>query len=415
MRILAIETSCDETAVAILECSGPVEQPSVTAISQALYSQTAEHAPFGGVFPALAKREHIKNLVPLTLKALNDAGVTYDQQQMADDSLHATQDTLREILSHENTLAADTIEHILPLGTPHIDAIAVTRGPGLEPALWVGLNFAKALSYAWNIPIIPTNHMEGHIASVLVNGGNPKPKAPNTKPEDLSAVSCEPSAMCYPALALLVSGGHTELVKIDAPLSYKRIGETRDDAVGEAYDKVARLLGLPYPGGPQISKLAAQVRATRSTPGSPQSAFTFPRPMITSDNYDFSYAGLKTAVLYKTRELGELSQKLKETIAYEFEEAAVDVLISKTKKALQNFGAQTLIVGGGVIANMYLRERLEKLADEEGITLILPTRELSTDNALMIGAAAYMHIANEEMFAPYNPSTELTADGTLKL
>lgn len=399
MRILSIETSCDETAVAVLECSGPVEKPVITALSQALYSQTKEHAPFGGVFPALAKREHIKNLTPLTLKALQNSGMTYNPQPTTDNLLHATRDTLHDILSHEDTLADDLIKHILPLGVPHIDAIAVTRGPGLEPALWVGLNFAKALSYAWNIPLIPTNHMEGHIASVLVDGRSSKQQIPSSK------------EVRYPALALLVSGGHTELVTMTAPLEYKRIGETRDDAVGEAYDKVARLLGLPYPGGPQISKLAAEVRTNQSY----SSPFVFPRPMIKSDDYDFSFAGLKTAVLYKTKELGELSDDIKKTIAYEFEEAAVDTLIAKTKKALQNFGAQTLIVGGGVIANVYLRERLEKLADEQGVMLILPTCELSTDNALMIGAAAYMHWTNGETFTQYDPATELVADGTLRI
>lgn len=406
MRILAIETSCDETAVAVLECSGPVEKPRVTALSQALYSQTAEHAPFGGVFPALAKREHIKNLTPLTLQALQDAEMTYTnngQRTMDDTALS----TVHSILSHEDTLADDLIKYILLLGVPNIDAIAVTRGPGLEPALWVGLNFAKALSYAWNIPLIPTNHMEGHIASVLVDGEGSKSQAEDKQ----SAVSREQLAVRYPAIALLVSGGHTELVTMTAPLSYKRIGETRDDAVGEAYDKVARLLGLPYPGGPQISKLAHDVRMNTSY----KAPFVFPRPMIKSDDYDFSFAGLKTAVLYKTKELGELSDDIKKTIAYEFEEAAVDTLIAKTKKALGNIGAQSLIVGGGVIANVYLRERLEQLANEQGVALILPTRALSTDNALMIGAAAYMHWAHGESYAPYNPATELRADGTLRI
>lgn len=398
MRILAIETSCDETAVAVLECSGSIEQPSIKALSQALYSQTKEHAPFGGVFPALGKREHVRNLVPLTLQAFGDAKMTYEQKPLAADN-----GQLRAILSHEDTLADNVIEHIFPLGIPQIDAIAVTQGPGLEPALWVGLNFAKALSYAWNIPIIPTNHMEGHIISVLVNNETP---------------------LTYPALALLVSGGHTELVRIDAPLSYERIGETRDDAVGEAYDKVARLLGLPYPGGPQISKLAAEVREQSNY----VAPFVFPRPMIKSDDYDFSFAGLKTAVLYKVRELSNqnnlglkpderaiVSDDLKAIIAYEFEEAAVDVLVSKTKKALTTLGAQTLVVGGGVIANTYLRERLVAMTSDINVTLFVPTKDLSTDNAVMIGAAAYLHVTNGETYAPYNPRETLAAYGTLRV
>ncbi|MEN9405088.1 MAG: hypothetical protein RLY47_47 [Candidatus Parcubacteria bacterium] len=389
MRILAIETSCDETALALLECSGDLQSPIIQPISQALYSQVKEHAPFGGVFPALAKREHIKNIVPLFLECLEKGEMLKKGSTQLDEEKIVT---IRKILEHEGVLADFFIEHIVPLERPAIDAIAVTRGPGLEPALWVGVNFAKALSYLWDMPIVPTNHMEGHIASVLVNEGA--------------------SEIAYPALALLASGGHTELVLIDKPLSYHRIGQTRDDAVGEAFDKVARLLGLPYPGGPQISKLAAGVRAKELPP----SDIKFPRPMVNSDDYDFSYAGLKTAVLYKIQELGELTDELKERIAYEFEEAATDVLISKTKKALEAHGAQVLIVGGGVIANVYLRERLVNLASEAGVTLMLPTRELSTDNAIMIGAAAYIHLASGETYQPYSPTgTAIEADGTLRL
>jgi N6-L-threonylcarbamoyladenine synthase len=389
MRILAIETSCDETALALLECSGSIESPVIKAISQALYSQVKEHAPFGGVFPALAKREHVKNIVPLFLECLEKGQMLKKgSTELSEEKLA----TIKTMLDHERGLFEQFEEHIVPLERPMIDAIAVTRGPGLEPALWVGVNFAKALSYLWDMPIVPTNHMEGHIASVLVNEGA--------------------SEVSYPALALLASGGHTELVLIDKPLSYRRIGQTRDDAVGEAFDKVARLLGLPYPGGPQISKLAAGVRAKELPP----SDIKFPRPMVNSDDYDFSYAGLKTAVLYKIQELGELTDELKERIAYEFEEAATDVLISKTKKALEAHGAQVLIVGGGVIANVYLRERLTNLAAEAGVILMLPTRELSTDNAIMIGAAAYLHLASGESYQPYSPTGKaLEADGTLRL
>lgn len=425
MRILAIETSCDETALALLECSGSIESPSIEAISQALYSQVKEHAPFGGVFPALAKREHVKNIVPLFLECLKNAKDVRKSGSNPNDVLTSSRpssaklEEIRTILSHERGLFEQFEEHIVSLERPAIDAIAVTRGPGLEPALWVGVNFAKALSYLWDMPIVPTNHMEGHIASVLVN------QKPMT--DDESAVMGHRSSVRYPALALLASGGHTELVLIDKPLSYRRIGQTRDDAVGEAFDKVARLLGLPYPGGPQISKLAAQVRdkfqasnskhQTNSKSEIPNpEKIHFPRPMVNSDDYDFSYAGLKTAVLYKIQELGELTDELKERVAYEFEEAATDVLISKTKKALEAHGAQVLIVGGGVIANVYLRERLVNLAAEAGVVLMLPTRELSTDNAIMIGAAAYLHLSHGETYEPYSPTgTAVEADGTLRL
>lgn len=402
MKLLAIETSCDETAVALLECSGSVESPVIQAISQKLYSQTKDHAPFGGVVPMLGKREHTKNIVPLFLECLDEGKILKRAPSTVSEEKIPT---IRKILERDGPLVDFFIEHIIPLERPSIEAIAVTQGPGLEPALWVGINFAKALSYLWDIPLVPTNHMEGHIASVLVNEGA--------------------EIVRYPAIALLASGGHTELVLIDKPLSYHRIGQTRDDAVGEAFDKVGRLLGLPYPGGPKISGLAAIVRAR----GPQASSITFPRPMIYSDDFDFSYAGLKTAVLYKVRELGapdkrdltlteqaELSDDLKEQIAYEFEEAAIDVLISKTKKALETHSAQVLIVGGGVIASAYLRERLVTLATETGVMLMLPTRELSTDNAVMIGAAAYLHLAAGEDYKPFSTDGKaLDADGTLRL
>lgn len=430
MRILAIETSCDETAVALLECSGSIESPVIEPISQTLYSQVKEHAPFGGVFPALAKREHVKNIVPLFLECLEkakDARIQGRNEDYILTSLHPSKHpraTIKEILKHERGLLEQFEQHIVPLKPPAIGAIAVTRGPGLEPALWVGVNFAKALSYLWDIPLVPTNHMEGHIASVLVDS---QPTT-NNKNES-SIVSSMSSVVRYPAIALLASGGHTELVLIEKPLSYRRIGQTRDDAVGEAFDKVARLLGLPYPGGPQISNLAAQVRDTLQASDSKYQTNSkhpntekihFPRPMMHSDDFDFSYAGLKTAVLYKIQELEAVGQPisddLKERIAYEFEEAATDVLISKTKKALEAYGARTLIVGGGVIANTYLRERLTGLADETGVTLMLPTRELSTDNAIMIGAAAYLHLAAGETYPPFSLENEtVTADGTLRL
>ena len=423
MRILAIETSCDETAVALLKCSGSLESPVIQPISQALYSQTKDHSPFGGVVPMLGKREHTKNIVPLFLECLSEAepflmrsedcrGVAEERDEFRSEAMrngqrspHEKLETIKKLLERDGPLADFFIEHVVPLERPAIDAIAVTHGPGLEPALWVGVNFAKALSYLWDMPLVPTNHMEGHIASVLVNEGA--------------------EIVRYPAIALLASGGHTELVLIDKPLSYRRIGQTRAAAVGEAFDKVGRLLGLPYPGGPKISAMAAIVRAR----GPQTSTITFPRPMINSDDFDFSYAGLKTAVLYKVRELSapdkrdlmltgqaELSDELKEIIAYEFEEAATDVLISKTKKALEAHGAQILIVGGGVIANTYLRERLTTLAQESGVTLMLPTGELSTDNAIMIGAAAYLHVAGGEIYEPFSPTENtLKADGTLRL
>jgi N6-L-threonylcarbamoyladenine synthase len=408
MRILAIETSCDETAVALLACEGTVEAPDITVIKQALFSQAKDHVAYGGVFPTLAKREHAKNLVPLFLEATESLRSGTDSRSMIDPE---KEKVLREMLSREGELTDFFMEHIVPLPRPDIDAIAVTQGPGLEPALWVGISFAKALSYLWDIPLVPVDHMEGHICSVLVNGIDSQHATRSTQ------------QIQYPALALLVSGGHTELVLAEEPLMYKKLGETRDDAVGEAFDKVARLLGLPYPGGPEISRLAQLARDKFQIPSSkfqtkskfqvskPEHEIRFPRPMIQSDDFDFSYAGLKTAVLYKVRELGELSDEQKETIAREFEEAAIDVLIAKTKKALEAFGAKTLIVGGGVAANDYLREHIAMLVEDfPETTLLISDKSLSVDNAIMIGIAGYLRSLKQK-YLPYH-GEDIRAYGT---
>ncbi len=396
--MLAIETSCDETAVALLICEGTAEAPNIRMIEQALYSQTKEHAPYGGVFPALAKREHAKNIVPLFLQATESVRTPGEISPPLTD---ARTDMLQEFLKQEGTLAEIFFEHIVPLPRPDIDAIAVTYGPGLEPALWVGLNFAKAISYLWDIPLVPINHMEGHILSVLADG------------QDSHESKVMSHKIEYPALALLVSGGHTELVHVTAPLSYEKIGQTRDDAVGEAFDKVARLLSLPYPGGPEIGKLAAESRILGET--IPDSLI-FPRPMIHMDNFDFSYAGLKTSVLYKVRELGDLDDTTKRLIARSFEEAAIDVLIAKTKKALESFEVQILIVGGGVAASGYLRTRLNALmSDFPTVTLRISSRDLSTDNAVMIGIAGYLRFIDDtKKYPPYH-GEDLRAHGTLSL
>lgn len=409
MKILAIETSCDETAVALLACEGTVEAPDITVIKQALFSQAKDHVAYGGVFPTLAKREHAKNLVPLFLEATESLRNGTDARGMIDPE---KEKVLREMLSREGELVDFFMEHIALLPRPDIDAIAVTQGPGLEPALWVGISFAKALSYLWDVPLVPVDHMEGHVYSVLVNGvDSQKLKVKSHK------------QIQYPALALLVSGGHTELVLAEKPLLYKKLGETRDDAVGEAFDKVARLLGLPYPGGPEISRLAQIARNKFQIPNfkfqtkskfqisNPEHGIRFPRPMITSDNFDFSYAGLKTAVLYKVRELGELSDEQKEVIAREFEEAAIDVLVAKTKKALETFGAKTLIVGGGVAANDYLREHIAMLAEDfPETTLLISDKSLSVDNAIMIGIAGYL-LSLKQNYLPYH-GEDIRAYGT---
>jgi N6-L-threonylcarbamoyladenine synthase len=385
MIILGIETSCDETALALIEASGPIEKPEIKILGEALHSQIDLHKLYGGVYPAMAKREHTKNLMPLFEKLLNDCGMLKQNSTLPqNDDL---KNKIRAILEREPELLKLFLDKALNIEKPPIDAIAVTYGPGLEPALWVGINFAKALSELWNIPVLPTNHMEGHIASVLV--GNIK------------------STVTFPSIALLVSGGHTELVLVDNFLKYKVVGETKDDAAGEAFDKVARILGLPYPGGPEISKLATIARTKRSD--LPQ--ISLPRPMLSSAGFDFSFSGLKTAVLYLAKKLGTLDETQKLAIALEFENAVSDVLVEKTKKAIQEFSAKSLIFAGGVSANTFIRNRLKQMAEDLSVEFFVPTPRLSTDNAIMISTASYLN-----SFAPTNKAdNHIKAHGNLRL
>lgn len=388
MNILGIETSCDETAVCLMEAEGDINSPQFTIRGNALNSQIELHKEYGGVYPALAKREHSKNLIPLFRAVLKESR----EEQLSTNIFSETQKhKLEEILDREPELLSAFINYIQTIKKPHIDAIAVTSGPGLEPALWVGINFVKALSYIWNIPLIEVNHMEGHIASVLL------PDQKNAK-------------VSLPALALLISGGHTELVYVKSWGNYTILGQTLDDAVGEAFDKVARLLELPYPGGPEISRLAEKARKQNQ-----ENPFTLPRPMIASDNYSFSFSGLKTAVLYTLKKHGEITMEEKEAMAQEFENAATEVLIVKTKRALNNCDAQSLIVAGGVTANTHIREEFRKMIDEEFPTLSLsiPDQKYSTDNALMIAAAGYIKSFYESN--PFSELEEIVASGTLEL
>ncbi|HYC83135.1 MAG TPA: hypothetical protein VEB60_01135, partial [Candidatus Paceibacterota bacterium] len=224
MRILAIETSCDETGISIIDCKGGLEAPAFSVLAHAISSQIELHAQWGGVVPNLAKREHERNLIPVLKQALEEAGLEKPG------AIALNEEEIKDCLVREQELASFFLAYIPTIEPPIIDAIAVTAGPGLEPALWTGINFARALSLAWRKPLIPVNHMEGHIVSPLL------------EPE---------ASVAFPALALLVSGGHTELVLMREWLDYEVIGQTKDDAVGEAFDKVARMLDLPYPGGPQ--------------------------------------------------------------------------------------------------------------------------------------------------------------------
>ena len=271
---------------------------------------------------------------------------------------------------------------------PKIDAIAVTTGPGLEPALWVGIKSAEALGLLWNIPVIPVNHMEGHIMSVLF-----------TK---------QKTTLKLPALALLISGGHTELVYSPKPFSYSVVGQTRDDAVGEAYDKVARMLGLPYPGGPQIALLAEEKRKKKYT----KNNWDLPRPMIHSKDLDFSFSGLKTAVLYATKDK-TLSRAQKAEIAKEFEDAVTEVLVAKTRKALTLHKTKTFIVAGGVASNTHIKRSLKKLTKEfENLTIHTPQKTVATDNSIMIGIAGYSQIRNNPKLL--KQKNALRASGNLR-
>lgn len=341
MRILAIETSCDETAIAILEIENKTK---IKVLANCVSSQIKTHAPFGGVVPSLAAREHAKNISFVFESALEKAEI--------------------------KNIAKE------------IDLITVTSGPGLAPALLIGIAFAKGLAFKYSKPLIASNHMEGHIYSNYL-----------AKADDLSEIDIK--EMNKPVIHLIVSGGHTEIVLTKKPGQYKIIGETQDDAVGEAFDKVARLLGLGYPGGPEVSKRAQEFK--KSILDKP---ITLPRPMAKSKDFNFSYSGLKTAVLYKVKELKEknpnLDDKIINEICYEFQEAATDVLVDKTIGAAKKYKVKKIMLSGGVSANKRLREKLSLKALGEGIEYGQPEMEYTTDNAAMIGIAGFMKYQNSK-------------------
>jgi N6-L-threonylcarbamoyladenine synthase len=385
MITLGIETSCDETALALIETRGSGAGFECKVIASLVHSQAELHSAYGGVYPNLAKREHSKNLVPLFHKLLIESkkaleGITHSKSATVSgaDFKSAIESFRAEFAAQNSDLFESFAGAEFLKSIPPIDQIAITEGPGLEPALWVGITFAKMLSNLWKIPLTPVDHMEGHvIGSLLPND------AANGAWQKLHTLP-------LPALAFLISGGHTELVKISENWSYEIIGQTKDDAVGEAFDKAARLLGLPYPGGPHIARLAHEAHEEKLP-----SPVSLPRPMISSKDLDFSFSGLKTAVLYAVRkaadEKGQLSDSFKKGLAHEFEMAVSDTLDSKLRAAIDKVGAQAVIIGGGVSANHVLRERFEKTAAEFSIPIYLPSRHISGDNALMIALAGAFH------------------------
>ena len=313
MRVLGIETSCDETGVAVID-----DQRGL--LSHELYSQVKLHADYGGVVPELASRDHVRKLVPLIQKALQDADST----------------------------PAD------------IDGVAFTQGPGLVGALLVGASVARSLAYAWNVPAVGVHHMEGHLLAPMLD--DPKPD--------------------FPFIALLVSGGHSMMVNVRGLGQYEVLGESVDDAAGEAFDKTAKLLGLAYPGGPLLAKLAEQ-----GEPGH----YKFPRPMTDRPGLDFSFSGLKTFAANTIRDADD-SQQTKANIAYAFQEAVVDTLAIKCRRALKQTGQKNLVIAGGVSANKMLREQLEVMMAKLGGKVYYPKLEYCTDNGAMIAYAGLQRL-----------------------
>ncbi len=319
MQILGIETSCDETGLAIY-CSDK------GLLSHVVYSQTEIHCRFGGVVPELASRDHVRKILPLLDQVLVQAGLRLDQ----------------------------------------LDGVAYTSGPGLVSALMVGAAVGRSLAYALGVPALGVHHMEGHLLAPLLDADN--------KPD-------------FPFVALLVSGGHTLLVEVQGLGLYRVLGESIDDAAGEAFDKTAKLLGLPYPGGPELAKLAEQGQSDR---------FTFPRPMLNRPGLDFSFSGLKTSVLRTVSQQQQLDLQTKADIAKSFEQAVVETLVTKCQRALQQTGLKRLVIGGGVSANRSLRTALAAMATQQSSRVYYPKLEFCTDNGAMIAYVGCLRLLQGE-------------------
>jgi N6-L-threonylcarbamoyladenine synthase len=388
MRILSIETSCDETAISILEAKGEFPHATYDILGNALWSQIDIHREYGGVFPMLAKREHVATIVPMLEKACTEANLETSTSHI-DEHLSVE---IQNILEREPSLADALLSFHKKNGSPQIDLIAVTSGPGLEPALWVGVNFARALALLWNVPIVPVNHMEGHVLSSVFD---------IERDNMLSDIA-------FPTISLLISGGHTELILMSDWGKYEKIGQTRDDAVGEAYDKVARMLGLPYPGGREIDKRAGIARKDKLP-----EFIKLPTPMLHSGDFNFSFSGLKTAVRYAVQEK-QLTETGRCAIARDFEDAVTTVLLKKSLAAVERHGAQTLIVGGGVSANQHLKRSFEAkfLTEHPDVTVYFPQPKLSTDNSIMIALSGHARAASA--LAPRGADV-IRADGNKSL
>jgi len=357
MLILGIETSCDETACSIINA----KNDQIKVLASIVSSQVKLHSKWGGVVPNLAAREHLKNILTVTEECFKKAG-----KKPVD-----------------------------------LDLIAITNGPGLIPALLIGVNSAKTFSYAWQKPLLGIHHIEGHIYANFI--GN-----------KISAIS----KIIFPILCLVVSGGHTQLILMEDHLKYEIVGETQDDAAGEAFDKVARILGLGYPGGPIISEMAEKFKAKNL-----KLDIDLPRPMLRSENFNFSFSGLKTAVLYLTKKNSEKlkDDKFIQEVAFEFQQAVIDVLVEKTLHAAKKFNPKTIMLAGGVSANQELRKQLgEKIkAGFPTANYSLPDLKYSIDNAAMIAAAGYYRWkklnSKEKISARRQGWKKIQADANLKL
>jgi N6-L-threonylcarbamoyladenine synthase len=314
VRILALESSCDESAAAVLDSEQGL-------LAHELFSQIELHRIYGGVVPELASRDHVRKLLPLVKSALKQAGTD-------------------------------------PRG---LDGVAYTAGPGLIGALLTGAALARSLAYAWDLPAIGVHHLEGHLLAPLLEDDPPP----------------------FPHVALLVSGGHTMLIEVQAIGQYEILGETRDDAAGEAFDKTAKLLGLPYPGGPELARIADAATS---------SSFTFPRPMLDRPGLEFSFSGLKTAVLHAVR-AHEMTAALKSDVAHAVQEAIVETLVAKAVRALEHTGLEVLVVSGGVSANRTLRARMTEMVGRRGGRVYYPRIEFCTDNAAMIAVAGLARLS----------------------
>lgn len=354
MKILGIETSCDETAAAVLE----EKNGKISVLSNIVSSQIEIHKKYGGVVPEVAAREHILNILPVINEALIGAGI---ERKNANKKL---------------------------------DAIAVTAGPGLITSLVIGVETSKTLSYVWQLPIIPVNHIEGHIYANFIG--------------DYKKIK-------LPAVVLTVSGGHTMLILMKGHDNLKTIGDTRDDAAGEAFDKAAKLMNIGYPGGPAIAKMATKTisatdqinetiktidnRLKKAQPPTEENLFQIhlPRPMINSSDYDFSFSGLKTALLYELQKDNNWKSKIPQ-YSQDFQQAIVDVLVSKTIKAAKQYKVKSVMLAGGVAANTELREQLKNAVGKLNLQYILPDMQFTTDNAAMIASAGIFKAKRSKSF-----------------